>query len=524
MQAKEVQSKARATCFANHGVEHSMQDPAVVAKSQETHCTRYKEGNASRTDEVKAKTRATCLAKYGVEHAGQAVEVKQHSRDTCVAKYGVEHSWQAEAVKQRIRDTCLARYGATSAQHTPEVRAKTAATNQARYGGPSPFSSSAVTDKARTTCETRFGTPNAAQSETVKARTLASNLAKYGVVQPMCLEATQAKARATNLAKYGHENPSKCPTIVTKILESQLRNHGTTSPWAAAKRNGTTKQQKVTLFLNELGFDFKEAVIPGPVSLDGLDVVTKTAFEFNGLRWHCEDSPEPRRHDYHRRKLRICREHGIRLFSIFEDEWDLRQEQVKGFLRAALGKNSRKLYARKTEVREISDKEAQDFYESYHVQGRTSKNACSAGLFCGGELVAAMSFGSHPHRRDVLTSVLTRLCFKSDTSVTGGSAKLFKFLAALTKTDEVISWSDNRWSEGGVYKALGFVNDKELEPDYQYVKLSNPTKRFAKQGQRKTAAGCPEHLTELQWAKERGLSRIWDCGKIRWKWTASKAA
>ena len=33
----------------------------------------------------------------------------------------------------------------------------------------------------------------------------------------------------------------------------------------------------------------------------------------------------------------------------------------------------------------------------------------------------------------------------------------------------------------------------------------------------KKQSSCPSHMTELQWANSRGLSRIWDCGKIRWE-------
>ena len=129
-----------------------------------------------------------------------------------------------------------------------------------------------------------------------------------------------------------------------------------------------------------------------------------------------------------------------------------------------------------------------------------------------------MTFGRH-HRGGTQT-ILTRLCFKSDTSVTGGSARLFKFLVEKTGAAEVISWSDNRWSEGGVYKALGFTSDKELAPDYSYVNMRKTSQRFSKQSQCKATTHCPADLTEHEWARARGFSRIWDCGKIRWKWAS----
>lgn len=56
-----------------------------------------------------------------------------------------------------------------------------------------------------------------------------------------------------------------------------------------------------------------------------------------------------------------------------------------------------------------------------------------------------------------------------------------------------------------------------MQCDYCYVDMKNPKRRFSKQSQSKKRSQCPAHLTELQWANERSLSRIWDCGKTRWE-------
>lgn len=85
------------------------------------------------------------------------------------------------------------------------------------------------------------------------------------------------------------------------------------------------------------------------------------------------------------------------------------------------------------------------------------------------------------------------------------------------KYSKIISWSDNRWSKGDVYECLGFKLDGDLKPDYSYVNIKNPNKkRISKQSQAKKKTGCPEGKTEHEWCLEKGLSRIWDCGKKRW--------
>jgi hypothetical protein len=306
-----------------------------------------------------------------------------------------------------------------------------------------------------------------------------------------------------------------------KANQTMLGKYGTTSAWAISRKNGTiTTEQVIRDWMNSLGFNFKESGIPNNTKqLDGYDKEHNIAFEYCGLYWHNEQSPEPRDKFYHISKLKACNDTNIRLFTIFEDEWLHREAQVKGRLKAALGKCSRRFVARKLKVKLIDTKTAQDFYEAYHIQGGKISDTYSAGLFNGDELIGAMSFGKH-HRNNK-EFVLNRLCFKEDCYVIGGASRLFKFLLDESKYETIISWSDNRWSEGGVYESLGFIMEENMKPDYSYVDSRTYDKRIPKQSQQKRSTNCPEGKTEKEWAEERGLYRIWDCGKVRWKYESS---
>lgn len=303
-----------------------------------------------------------------------------------------------------------------------------------------------------------------------------------------------------------------------KAKETMVEKYGTTSSWTISRKNGTiTTEENIRTWLNSLGFNFKEALIPNDTKqLDGLDEEKKVAFEYCGLYWHNEKSPQPRNRSYHHHKLKACNGSNIRLFTIFEDEWLQREAQVKGFLKAALGKCSRRFVARKLKVKLIDTKTAQDFYEAYHIQGGKISATYSAGLFNEDELIGAMSFGKH-HRNNK-EFVLNRLCFRNDCYVVGGASRLFKFLLDESKYETIISWSDNRWSEGGVYESLGFTMEENMKPDYSYVDSRTYDRRIPKQSQQKRSTNCPEGKTEKEWADERGLYRIWDCGKVRWKY------
>jgi hypothetical protein len=241
--------------------------------------------------------------------------------------------------------------------------------------------------------------------------------------------------------------------------------------------------------------------------------------EYCGLRWHSDLLSDDARLK-HLSKLQLANDNGIRLITIFEDEWLTRKPQVLNFLKSVLGTSDRKVFARKCSVRAISRIESAKFIDDNHIQGASKRSHVFFGLFLGEELLGVISGSSH--HRGGSDLVLDRLCFKDGVSVAGGSSKLLKHFmvwACENGYRKIVSWSDNRWSEGNVYEKLGFRLEAVLPPDYSYVKGN---KRTSKQSMKKAniAKKHPEiyspDKTERQMTQELGLARIWDCGKKRW--------
>lgn len=207
------------------------------------------------------------------------------------------------------------------------------------------------------------------------------------------------------------------------------------------------------------------------------------------------------------------------LITILSNEWSDREEQYKNYISSILGIHSRKEYARKCEVKEVGKYYARQFIEHNHIQGANSLGIIFFGLLLSGELLGVISLGRH--NRNVKandTIILDRLCFKNGIHICGGASKLFSRCidwAKQNKYDNIVSYSDNKWSQGGIYSILGFEIDEISNPDYFYIDKTTGQK-LSKQSQCKKVSHCPEDLTEYEWAKQRNLERIWDCGKKRW--------
>lgn len=283
-------------------------------------------------------------------------------------------------------------------------------------------------------------------------------------------------------------------------------------------KKSSIQEKEIKDYLSVCGYTFKKnrTVLDGQ-EIDLYNEQLKLGIEYCGLYWHSEQTGKFR--SYHYDKYQALSSQDIRLITIFGDEWDERREQVHNFLSAIIGHHDRRVFARKCRVCAIESKQAKEFIEQNHIQG--AKTALFyVGLYSEDELVGCMSLAKHHRGEDCL--VLDRMCFKSGWSVVGGASKMLNACVVWAKNNNysrIISWSDNRWSQGHVYEKMGFVLDGELGPDYSYIKLSDGRKRISKQSMMKSKTGCPKDMTEKEWAIQNGYSRIWDCGKKRWLFT-----
>ena len=212
--------------------------------------------------------------------------------------------------------------------------------------------------------------------------------------------------------------------------------------------------------------------------------------------------------DYHLIKLKMCQEKGVRLITVFEDEWVYKKEIVKSKIYGLLRKHQ-KVFARKCNLQEVNLKEAKNFMNINHLQDY-SNSTKAWGLYYQDELVSCMTIGKHHRQNSKYKWVLNRFCNKLNTTIVGGASKL---LMATKDFRPLVSWSDLRWSEGNVYKKLGFKLEETLKPDYSYTKSQ---KRHSKQSLRLKPHEKELGKTEHQLRLEQGYYRIHDCGKQRW--------
>lgn len=479
------------TCEAKYGVRCYIKHKDFQAKKEKTCEILYGHADPSQSEFVKKKREKTLKNLYGVSNASQMEGNWEKCVETNKRKYNAEHYSQTQECRDRVKKTSIEKFGEEHYAKTQECKERVANTNENKFGYKYLSQVPEVKEKIKEVCLEKYGVENVFQAEEIKQLIVKNNKEKYGVSHPMQNEIFKTNVIENIIKKYG-----KFPVNCYGKAQGDLQN-----------------------WLNSFKFNFKTGcrILKGK-QVDLYDEILKLGIEYCGLYWHNELSPQSRDKEYHHKKYEDCLSKGIRLITIFEDEWSQRQQQCKNFLLHTIGHHDRKIHARKCKIKEITKKEANTFYEGQHIQGGCNLSLVNYGLFFEDELVGVMSLGRH-HRQKQKYILLNRLCFKGGCHVIGGATKLFvkcKEWAKQNNHERIVSFSDNRWSQGHIYKVMGFKLDEELGPDYSYVSFKQTTERFSKQSQQKSKTGCPKDVAEREWALRHGLARIWDCGKKRW--------
>lgn len=495
-----------------YGTKNYFESKEFLEKSKETNEKKYGAKSYFSSNDFKSKRTKSLLEKYGVDSPLKNEDIKEKQKNTCIEKYGVENFSKTSDFLIKYKKTSNKNYDSDFPIKSEKIKKN----NRKKYGCDYHLSSDKIRKKIVESYKKKYGYSHPSKSNTIKSKTKKTNLEKYGFEHASQADEVKNKIKNTILEKYGYDCTFKCPEIQEKIKQTNIKKYG-------QERFKFGKTQNIIKdWLNSYGFNFQSnhTLLEGK-ELDLYDENKKFAIEYCGIYWHNENSPQPRSRSYHYNKYKKCKENNIQLLTIFDDEWKNKQNIIKSVILSKLGIFEKRIYARKCVTKEISKKEMNSFCEQYHIQGKNYLSLVCFGLFHENELVGVIDLGRHHRKKDKDTMVLTRLCFKQGCQIVGGSSKLFSACINYCKNNNVkniISWSDNRWSDGKVYKNLGFFLEEDLGPDYCYVDISNPKKRISKQSQKKRNSNCPENTTELEWANSRGLSRIWDCGKTRWNY------
>ena len=280
-------------------------------------------------------------------------------------------------------------------------------------------------------------------------------------------------------------------------------------------------------YIENLGINVEERKrdIISPYEIDIYIPIIKLGIEFDGLIWHSDKFIDD--NQYHLTKTQLCKEKGINLIHIFEDEYKYKKNIVLNKLKHIIGENQKlnKIYGRKCNIKKISYKESFEFLEKTHIQGGVNATVYY-GAFHNEKLIGVMTFKRE--NKNSNNWELTRFASDYNYVCCGVGGKLFKQFIKDYNPDTVKSFADRRWTineRSNLYTQLGFKFDSYIKPDYHYV-INGGFKRVHKFNLRKKQLlsqygekyALTENMTEKEMVDKIGIQRIYDCGLIKYMW------
>lgn len=381
-----------------------------------------------------AKKIKTCQEKYGVDHFLQCKEGQNKLKQSFKEKFGSENMYDNKEVKQQVleksKETCLKKYGAEYVL----------------------LDSSRKEEFAEKRKQTRIK-----NGQIIHDNKTVTEIAKeLGLATSTFYERVQKWGLETAISKDKH----------TTFIEKKLAD------WLVAE----DIKHETQFYCDGKIVDFK---------IDNLLIET------DGLYWHSDAVINNNR--YHIEKREIYIKNGYISLFFREDEIMNRFDIVKSIILNKLGK-SKKIFARKCEVKSVPKKIAIDFFNINHLMGKSSGD--TFGLFLNGELVSAIQI----RKLSSKNYEVARFCNKLNFGVTGGFSRLLRFVETQLSIDSLITFIDLRYGLGEYLVDFGFKYMHSY-PSFRWTnaKISHHRMKF------KGNSGY-----------QFGMYKIWDCGQAKY--------
>lgn len=412
---------------------------------------------------------ASNIRKYGVTNTGALPSVRQKANDTMTEKFG-GHVWSKNGKREERDATCERLYGDANVAKTQHSIKKAKETNNIKYGRDHINQSHIpqdVIDRLRD-CEWMID-----QHVTQK--------------KPLTLIADELNVDMSTVMRHLHSHGQETKHFFRSVGESQI-----------------------TTMIQSLGISVETNVRN---IIDGeLDIWIPShniAIEYCGLYWHSDTFKERM---YHYNKFKMCQNKGIRLLTIFEDEWIHKRQIVESKIINILGFGSERIYARQTQVRVVDIDTKREFLNANHIQG-TGPGSITYGLYNKKDIVAVMTFINKGNGIYELNRYAT------SATVIGGFSKLLCHFKRNHEWVKLISFADLRWSVGDLYIKTGWTCVDVLPPDYYWCKNSHRYHKFnfRHSTMAKKLDKYDPNKSEDENCKNNHYTKLYNCGLMKFE-------
>jgi len=408
----------------------------------------------------------------------------------------------------------------------------------------------------------KYGTKAPGMNQSIKNKMIETNQKKYGSNSPLQNKEIKMKSQNTLFKNYGVDNPNKSKELGEKriitysknmrskymnilkpigIIDIDYKNKKIFFYCDNCKKNfeipldlfHNRKNSNTILctFCNPIDShisgqeillqNFIKNNYNGKITLNDRELLKpyeldiflpdlKIAFEFNGLFYHSERCVE---NNYHFKKTEMAEKIGIRLFQIYEDDWNYKSNIIESIIINLINPVKNKIDLNKCVIKNVDNKMSKNFLNINHIKGNIN---CSIkiGLFYDDEIISLMTFNNKKEKN----YILNRFCNKLNMIINNSEKKLFDFFIENYYPDKIITYVDRGFENIDIYKKLGFELLSKSQPNYFYLMNKTRKNKLLFRKDILVKEGYDQNKTEHEIMLERKIYRIYDSGNLKFVW------
>jgi len=411
---------------------------------------------------------------------------------------------------------------------------KKKATTLKNNGVEYPMQSKIVRDKSKETLKINYGVDNPSKSNEILERKVVTNIRKYGVknfsntdefksfmhnhhkdntinsfIERLDIKKDDIEIIDKNFVKIKNYCPIHNEFIISKdnvYNRTNLKIKNICTICFPIKDNSSIKEIEIRDFINnELNIKTEKLKIDNK-EIDIYISTNKLGIDHDGIYYH---SNKFKNDNCQLNKTNLCEQQGIQLLHIFEDEWILKKDIVKSIIKNKLNIFDNKILANECTLKEIDKITTSNFLNDNHIQGDINCKI-RLGLFYNDELVSIMTFNKNYKHNDKYE--INRFCNKLNIQVIDGANKLLGYFIETYKPKLIITLVDRRYSQGNLYKQLGFKFIENTKPDYWYFE-KHSYKKYHKHDFKKDKL----INKNIKIRNNKNYLRVYDCGSMKFE-------
>ena len=459
-QTEEFWKNYKQTNLKNIGYENPLQCPKIQQQIRETNNEKYGTPYPMQNSEIQKKKVKTNIKKYGCNSPLQNEKVKEKIRETINEKYGVDHYSKTNEFKFKHKKTMQKNYGVDNYSQTKEFKIKYNKIMNKKYEKDYYFQTEEYQIKNRKTCNEKFGCNSPLQSLEIKKKMIKT---KHDIFYNNLLTTDRLQNKVIplfNINEYkgiSRKNKYlwKCNECLTEFNDDLYSGHTPRCKICYPLLNGFSKGEKEVVEFCKIYYPDlieNDRTQISPLELDIYIPELKLAIEYNGLFWHSEENKSK---NYHYNKYLLCKEKGIQLIQIFEDEWENKQEIIKNLLLNKFGKLLNEINIEDCIIKEIDSYEAQYFLLNNSVN-KSSSSDINISLQYNNEIVSLLSI----IKTDYDKYFINIFCNKINYNVVNSFNLLFNYFKDKYSPSNIILKLNSRY-ENDIY-------DNNINFEYKY--------------------------------------------------------